>query len=113
MRYAEFEFYTGVYRGSLVPSVRFDYYAGRASDFVEDMTFSRIPQDAVPDAVKSAVCALAELEYKIDNNLILSSESVGGMSVSYAVGTVEPSILRKNILKTYLASTGLLYRGVM
>lgn len=111
MAYADYEFYTTSYFGSVVPETDFPRLAERASDFVDAMTFDRLV-DGLPTnersqkRVKKAVCSLAELMYQIelaeknainqasanvtDTNVgnistgVVTSVSSGSESISYA-----------------------------
>lgn len=71
MAYADYEFYTTSYFGSVVPETDFLQLAERASDFVDAMTFDRLV-DGLPTnersqkRIKKAVCSLAELMYQIE-----------------------------------------------
>lgn len=71
MAYADYEFYTTSYFGSVVPEADFPRLAERASDFVDVMTFDRLV-DGLPKnersqkRIKKAVCSLAELMYQIE-----------------------------------------------
>ena len=71
MAYADYEFYTTSYFGSVVPEADFPRLAERASDFVDAMTFDRLA-DGLPTnersqkRIKKAVCSLAELMYQIE-----------------------------------------------
>jgi hypothetical protein len=71
MAYADYEFYTTSYFGSVVPETDFPRLAERASDFVDTMTFNRLV-DGLPTnersqkRIKKAVCSLAELMYQIE-----------------------------------------------
>ena len=71
MAYADYEFYTTSYFGSIVPEANFPRLAERASDFVDAMTFDRLV-DGLPTnersqkRIKKAVCSLAELMYQIE-----------------------------------------------
>lgn len=111
MAYADYEFYTTSYFGSVVPETEFPRLVERASDFVDTMTFDRLV-DGLPEnersqkRIKKAVCSLAELMYQIelaeknaisqasagttDTNVghkstgIVTSVSSGSESISYA-----------------------------
>lgn len=111
MAYADYEFYTTSYFGSVVPETDFPRLAEKASDFVDTMTFDRLV-DGLPTnersqkRIKKAVCSLAELMYQIelaeknainqassnvtDTNVgnistgIVTSVSSGSESISYA-----------------------------
>ena len=71
MAYADYEFYTTSYFGSVVPEADFPRLAERASDFVDLMTSDRLV-DGLPTNerakkhIKKAVCSLAELMYQIE-----------------------------------------------
>lgn len=71
MAYADYEFYTTSYFGSVVPETDFPRMAERASDFIDTMTFDRLV-DGLPKnersqkRIKKAVCSLAELMYQIE-----------------------------------------------
>lgn len=71
MAYADYEFYTTSYFGSVVPETDFPRLAEKASDFIDTMTFNRLV-DGLPTnersqkRIKKAVCSLAELMYQIE-----------------------------------------------
>lgn len=111
MAYADYDFYTTSYFGSVVPEADFSRLAEKASDFVDTMTFDRLV-DGLPTnersqkRIKKAVCSLAELMYQIelaeknainqasagatDTNVghkstgVVTSVSSGSESISYA-----------------------------
>ena len=111
MTYADYDFYTTSYFGSVVPETDFPRLAERASDFVDAMTFDRLV-DGLPSnersqkRIKKVVCSLAELMYQIelaeknatnqasanltDTNVgnisagVVTSVSSGSESISYA-----------------------------
>lgn len=111
MAYADYEFYTTSYLGSVVPEADFPRLAERASDFVDLMTSDRLVNGLPTDErsqkrIKKAVCSLAEKMYQIelaeknaitqasanvtDTNVgnistgIVTSVSSGSESISYA-----------------------------
>ena len=111
MAYADYEFYTTSYFGSVVPESDFPRLVERASDFVNTMTFDRLvnglpTNERSQKRIKKAVCSLAELMYQIelaeknainqasanltDTNVgnistgIVTSVSSGSESISYA-----------------------------
>ena len=71
MAYADYEFYTTSYFGSVVPETDFPRLAERASEFIDLMTSDRLV-DGLPanersqKRIKKAVCSLAELMYQIE-----------------------------------------------
>lgn len=71
MAYADYEFYTTSYFGSVVPEKDFPRLAERASDFIDTMTFDSLlygmPSDARSQKrIKKAVCSLTEIIYQIE-----------------------------------------------
>jgi hypothetical protein len=111
MAYADYEFYTTSYFGSVVPETDFPRLAEKASDFIDTMTFNRLVDGLPTDErsqkrIKKAVCSLAEIMYQIelaeknaisqasanvtDTNTggkstgIVTSVSSGSESISYA-----------------------------
>ena len=111
MAYADYDFYTESYYGNVVPEADFERMAGKASDFIDVMTFDRLVDGLPADKrsqkrIKKAVCSLAELMYQIelaeknainqatakltDTNVgnistgIVTSVSSGSESISYA-----------------------------
>lgn len=89
MAYADYDFYTTSYFGSVVPEADFDRLAARASDFVDTMTFDRLV-DGLPTNVRSqkrikkAVCSLAELMYQIE----LAEKNAANAAASGASTTI-------------------------
>jgi len=71
MAYADYEFYTTSYFGSVVPETDFPRLAEKASDFVDLMTSDRLANGLPTDErsqkrIKKAVCSLAEKMYQIE-----------------------------------------------
>ena len=71
MAYADYEFYTTSYFGSVVPETDFPRMAERASEFIDLMTSDRLVDGLPTDErsqkrIKKAVCSLAELMYQIE-----------------------------------------------
>lgn len=89
MAYADYEFYTTSYFGSVVPETDFPRLAERASDFVDTMTFDRLV-DGLPTnersqkRIKKAVCSLAELMYQIE----LAEKNATNAAVSGTSATI-------------------------
>ena len=119
--YADYNFYTTEYKGSLIPETAFAEQAREASAFIDYLTHNRIVMADLPEnvqnKVKMAVCAVAEICYKqmTDENPTVSSESVGNHSKSYAVvnrGFAERQHEKLSKAKTYLHGTGLMYGGL-
>ena len=92
MAYADYEFYTTSYFGSVVPETDFPRLAERASDFVDTMTFDRLV-DGLPTnersqkRIKKAVCSLAELMYQIElAEKNATNAAVSGTSTAIGTG---------------------------
>lgn len=93
MAYADYEFYTTSYFGSVVPETDFPRLAERASDFVDTMTFGRLV-DGLPTnersqkRIKKAVCSLSELLYQLElaEKNATSYATMNGSSVSTRPG---------------------------
>lgn len=117
--YAEYEYYTESFRGSLIPDVgSFIYCARTASQYINTVTFNRIvTENDITEAVRNACCAAAEVCYtssvspKVASGI--TTEKIGDYSVTY--GTSESSSMRQKRLfaavKLWLGNTGLMYRG--
>ena len=93
MAYADYEFYTTSYFGSVVPETDFPRLAERASDFIDLMTFDRLV-DGLPSNersqkhIKKAVCSLSELLYQLElaEKNATSYATMNGSSVSTRPG---------------------------
>ena len=93
MAYADYEFYTTSFFGSVVPEADFPRLAERASGFVDTMTFDRLV-DGLPEnersqkRIKKAICSLAELMYQLElaEKNATSYAAMNGSSVSTRPG---------------------------
>ena len=121
--YAEYDFYLNDYKGSVIPDApNYDRAAVGASAFLDYVTHNRIKAEELTDAimakVKLAQCAVADVCYKQaqdDVANVVSSETVGNHSVSYAVAKVgfkQRELEKYSKAKIYLHGTGLLYGGL-
>lgn len=120
--YADYNFYTTEYMGSLIPETAFAGIERAASAYVDYITHNRIPASNLPESVmvkvKKAVCAVAETCYKQtsdEDSSTVSSESVGNHSKSFAVvkrSYAERQHEKLANAKTYLHGTGLMYGGL-
>ena len=116
MTYADYAYYTDTYKGAVIDTASFDLYAGKATQTIKLYTFNRIADDSVPDEAKMCCCELAEALFKADKEDTkgIASEKVGEYSVTYASPEAREKILMAStvsIINTWLAMTGLLYRG--
>jgi hypothetical protein len=119
--YADYSFYTSEYKGSVIPDApSYDRAAVEASAYLDYITHSHIKDlaDEIMAKVKLAQCAVADVCYKQaqdDVANVVSSESVGNHSVSYAVTKVsfkQRELEKYSKAKIYLRGTGLLYGGL-
>lgn len=119
--YADYEFYTQTYKGSLIVEADFDELSERASDFLDLASFGRT-EDACHDAayttrIQKACCAVAEAIQKNRDGGDLSSETQGKYSRTFSRSMnsnayVSDTARQYNAAMVHLSGTGLLYRGV-
>ena len=121
--YADYDFYINDYKGSVIPDApSYDRAAVEASAYIDYITHNGTMDDELPESVmrkvKLAQCAVADVCYKQaqdDVANVVSSESVGNHSVTYAVSKAsykQRDIEKYSKAKTYLHGTGLLYGGL-
>ena len=120
--YAEYDFYLNDYKGSTIPDApSYDRVAVEASAYLDYITHNRIKVDELPEAVmgkvKMAQCAIADVCYKQNQDdvaNVVSSESVGNHSVTYAAkaSNKQRELEKYSKAKIYLHGTGLLYGGL-
>ena len=121
--YAEYNFYINDYKGSVIPDApSYDRAAVEASAYIDYITHNGTMDDILPESVmvkvKLAQCAVADVCYKQaqeDVANVVSSESVGNHSVTYAVSKVgykQRDAEKYSKAKIYLHGTGLLYGGL-
>lgn len=114
MAYADYEFYTTRYFGDELTEATAPKWLERASDAVDTITFRRLEKGLPGEEVhitrvKKAVCALADVLYRVDQQRVataaskdaqgnlraaVSSMTSGKESVSY-VQSVEASVYAK------------------
>jgi hypothetical protein len=122
--YVDFTFYEEEYLGSQITEADFPSRALSASAIIDLITYDRAAEviedndDAdLVNKVKLAVCTVAETyqRYYVNEEKEISSESVGGHSVSY-ITTKEMERTRDkryvDAAKIYLGNTGLMYMGI-
>ena len=110
MIFADYNYYTDCYAGRLLTSDNFAFYMTKAGYFINYATMGKIGED-VPDSVKMAACAVAEVYFNYDEFGRISHESIDGYDVTYVSDTSLHSELSDTV-ETYLASSNLLYRGM-
>ncbi len=106
--FTDFSFYQNFYGGSLIPENQFVRYCEFASRFISNMTSSRFEIDS---DVKMAVCHVAEIFYRDNMRMGISSENNDGYSISYDK-SVSAESLAAEIASVYLGSKGILYCGI-
>ena len=120
VRYADLAFYMTEYGGNIIPNEQFQRVITRASTDIEAITFSRVDENNIPEEVKAAACAVAEVIYKAESSTEgeKKSENTDGYSVTYVTeqtdGEIKEVILRKKQYAAaypHLVLTGLLSRG--
>ena len=118
--YAEYDFYLNDYKGSVIPDAPgYDRAAVEASAFLDYITHNHIKDiaDEIMVKVKLAQCAIADVCYKQSQDdvaNVVSSESVGNHSVTYAAKASykQRELEKYSKAKIYLHGTGLLYGGL-
>lgn len=130
----DFDYYKNVFCGNAIKQEDFDQFSRKAERFVAYATVNKaiLTSGEVLNSVKDCICELAECYASFDKmekqalgegEKVISSESVGTWSASYdtsaqRTGTdIATDVTQRNkklysIVKEYLASTGLLYKGV-
>lgn len=119
MIYASFKYYIQEYGGTALTEQDFKKYARRASAEIDHVTFGRLldmPEDQIPDAVFAAVCDIAEKLHHFETADGSSIASINNDGYSVSLRDTGTANTRKkevrSIIRTYLANTGLMYRGV-
>ena len=119
--WADFEFYIEKHlmgKAAKIKFADFPYYAVRATACVKRYTLENISDTEVPESAKHAVCAVADMLCEYDSTSPgagVTSEKVGDLSKTYSSETERRQALNtaiRDIVYTYLASSGYLYRGV-
>ncbi len=87
--YADYVFYVEAYGGENIPPLDWPRISRHADAYLDRLTYNRLRNGAVvTDAVRMAVCAVAEVMHRYEetqtaNPAGIKSESVGGQSVTY------------------------------
>lgn len=115
--YVDFTYYKEEYGGTHIKTEKDFKRAEKFSEaFVNQVTFGRIPKlPALTDFIRDAICCVADT-VAIQNEKkesAVKSESNDGYSVSYSDATSNAAMQNEmhRIVRSYLANTGLLYRG--
>ncbi|MDO5433825.1 hypothetical protein [Eubacterium sp.] len=113
MAYADYSYYTDRYGGTVIPEAAFTRLALLAETQIDQMTFGRIKSDEpIAEAVKNAVCSVAEELSRQEQGPEKASESVGKQSVSYVASGKSNAQKCYDAAYPFLINTGLLYRGL-
>lgn len=84
MRYADWDYYTTVYRGAeIATEAEFDRLSQRATDYINAVTAGEASLAPAGPAVKNATCAVAEAWQANEQGGGLLSQSVGAWSKTY------------------------------
>lgn len=114
--FVDYSYYKETYGGTSVPSNSFKSLSLRASYFINNLTQGRAKKlEILTDEIKMATCSVIDKMYKVEaDGGVKTSETVGNHSVSYATANtdIEENKMYYKAAVTFLADTGLLYRGV-
>ena len=110
--YADYTYYLNTYKGTM-SAEDFNRLGVHASAVIDDITNGRASTQAETEAVKNAMCAVADELLTQEQGGEIVSESNDGISRSYASGTSRSRQQRLyGAARVYLANTGLLFVGV-
>lgn len=130
VEYADYKYYLNSYKGDM-SELDFKRLLIKASAIINNHIFNRDIK-GYEEEVQIATCSIIDILYNIENintkinqisnenNKIVASESVGDLSRTFANSTIidlnnEIANQKNKIeeeIRTYLLSTGLLYRGI-
>ena len=119
MTYATYDYYTNDYFGTALTEQEFPKYARRASAEMDHVTFGRLSKlstDEITDAIRDCMCDVAERMHHFETatGSDIASENNDGYSISYR-DTGNTDAQKHELyatIRTYLAVTGLMYRGI-
>ncbi len=112
--YVEYKYHRESYSGSKIPEKAFPKYEMQAEAFMHRITFGRVKRlPEIPDEVKKAICAMAEVSYQEDKKTPgVKSETIDGYSATFAdTGSSARDAEMYQEAKNFLSDTGLLFRG--
>lgn len=110
MALINYTYYTGTFKGNVVPSSEFDRLALRASEYIDFITQGQYASTEFATEIEMATCAVAEVIFKTEGTADKNSEGYSGYSVSYDRVAIDR--MKFQATKPFLANTGLLYCGV-
>ena len=124
MAYVDYTYYSNTYKGTAISSDRFDYYEMQAEALIRELTLEASDEHSEDKEVMMATCAAAEQLYNVlepsdtaADAANIASEKVGEYSVTYRSVAASDRIAEAKkaavvSARTWLAPTGLLYRGI-
>ena len=120
MAYVDYQYYEGIFNGTILNEDSGDHKLQRASDQIDTLTFNRIRAkgfanltDFQKDRIKKAICIHAEFmeQYGDYINMPLSGFSAGSISVNFSAQKVNGITTTQEVLN-YLNQTGLTCRRI-
>lgn len=113
MNYADFVYYRSDFGGRVISSESdFNSVIGKASAYIDRITFGRSKEKAETEEVKKAACAVCEVMYQNESRYGISSENNDGYSVTYLNNSTNEQKDQKRAACLFL-SDELIYRGVL
>lgn len=115
--YVDYKYYQEEYGGTHIKTEKdFKRAEKFAEAFVDQVTLGRIPKlPNLIDSIRDAICNTADsiAIQREKKEATVKSESNDGYSISYADAASDASLRNEmyRTVRTYLANTGLLYRG--
>lgn len=109
----DYQFYKDTYHGTMEEADSLRYMIPAAA-YLDAITYGRAREHLEDDRVQMAGCAVADAYRLNENGGGVVSETVGKISRNYAAGISNTPTEAQRLLraaKTYMANTGLLYRG--
>ena len=110
MGYVDFGFYKENYCGTVVPEDEFSHYELKASAKINYFINTELEKCDVTDEIKFAVCEVCDILYEGELHSGIEYERNDGYWVSYEENMTTEERIR-SCVKTWLFSSGLLYRG--
>lgn len=106
------EYYKETYGGSLIPENCWKSLEIKMTVRLNQYTFNRMKEGEWLEEAKAALCEMCEYAYRDEKREGKTSETNDGYSVTYdTVRSLDATLY--GIAETYLANTGLMYRGAM
>lgn len=114
MQCVDYAYYIETFCGAAIPEREFTRLSRQAFAYLQSVTMGKIRGKWLDDTrVKDACCAIAETMQAQEQGGEVASESNDGTSVTYVNSGMTSQQQLYNAAFMYLASTGLLYAGVL